>query len=115
MGMASNTAKIVAISATCSESSRRSMISSITGRSVHIEMPKSPFAIPTIQSPNCVRSGRSRPSRLRSNSTVSWETLPPSPRSFTSTMSPGTTRSMKNTSTATPISVGIINRTRFTV
>ena len=91
------------------------MISSITGRSVHIEMPKSPFAILTIHSPNCVSNGRSRPRRLRSDSTTSWETLPPSPRSFTSTISPGTTRSMKNTSTATPSNVGIISSTRLMV
>jgi hypothetical protein len=52
---------------------------------------------------------------LRSISIVSWLTLPPSPRSFTSTTSPGMTRSMKNTSTATPIKVGIISRTRLSV
>ena len=101
--------------ATCSDSSRRSAISSITGRSVHIDLPKSSVAMPTIQSPNWVSSGLSRPSRLRSSSIVSCETLPPSPRSLISTMSPGTMRSMKNTSTATPISVGIISRTRLTV
>ena len=32
---------IVAIRATCSDSSSRSAISSMTGRSVHIELPKS--------------------------------------------------------------------------
>src|SRR5262245_13080990 len=60
-------------------------------------------------------SGLSSPRRCRSNSTVSWVTAPPSPRSFTSTMSPGTMRNIKNTSTATPRSVGIVSRTRFIV
>ena len=45
---------IVAIIATCSDSSSRSEISSITGRSVHIDLPKSSLAMPTIQSPNWV-------------------------------------------------------------
>src|SRR5262245_7815923 len=60
-------------------------------------------------------SGLSSPSRRRSISMVSWVTAPPSPRSFTSTMSPGTMRNIKNTSTATPSSVGIVSRTRFMV
>src|SRR5262245_24235021 len=60
-------------------------------------------------------SGLSSPRRCRSNSMVSWVTAPPSPRSFTSTMSPGTMRNIKNTSTATPSSVGIVSRTRFMV
>ena len=114
-GIASSTAMMVAMIATCSDSSSRSAISSITGRSVHIELPRSSVARPTIQSPNWVISGLSRPSRLRSMSIVSCETVPPSPRSFTSTTSPGTMRSMKNTSTATPSSVGIISRTRLMV
>jgi len=90
-------------------------ISSVTGRSVHIDLPRSRVARPTIQSANWFRSGLSSPSRLRSISIVSCVTAPPSPRSFTSTTSPGTTRSMKNTSTATPISVGIIIRVRLIV
>ena len=106
---------MVAMIATCSDSSSRSAISSITGRSVHIELPRSSVARPTIQSPNWSISGLSRPSRLRSISIVSCETVPPSPRSFTSTMSPGTMRSMKNTSTATPSSVGIISSRRLMV
>jgi hypothetical protein len=47
-----STAKIVAIIATCRESSSRSEISSNTGRSVHIEIPRSNVATPTIQSLN---------------------------------------------------------------
>ena len=101
--------------ATCIDSSSRMPISSVTGRSVHIDLPRSSVARPTIQSANWFASGLSRPSRLRSMSIVSCETLPPSPRSFTSTTSPGTTRSMKNTSTATPIRVGIIIRVRWSV
>ena len=42
----------VAMMATCSDSSSRSAISSITGRSVHIDLPKSRVAMPTIQSLN---------------------------------------------------------------
>ena len=106
---------MVAMSATCNDNSSRSPISSITGRSVHIDLPKSSFAMPIIHSPNWMMSGLSRPSRLRSSSIVSCETLPPSPRSLISTTSPGTTRSMKNTSTATPSSVGIISSTRLMV
>jgi len=48
-------------------------------------------------------------------SMVSCVPAPPSPRSFTSTMSPGTMRSMKNIRIATPSSVGIVRRTRLMV
>ena len=44
---------IVAMIATCSDNSRRSRISSITGRSVHIDLPKLSVTTPTIQSSNC--------------------------------------------------------------
>jgi len=51
-GTASNTAMMVAMIATCIDSSRRVLISSITGRSVHIDLPRSRVASPIIQSPN---------------------------------------------------------------
>ena len=51
-GIASSTAMMVAMIATCIDSSRRLPISSITGRSVHIDLPRSRVASPIIQSAN---------------------------------------------------------------
>jgi hypothetical protein len=51
-GIASSTAMKLAMMATCSDSSSRIAISSVTGRSVHIERPRSSVARPTIQSLN---------------------------------------------------------------
>ena len=82
--------------------------STSTCRNRASRMPDHPVA-------NCDISGWSSPSRVRSASIISCETLPPSPRSFTSTTSPGMRRSMKNTSTATPSSVGIISSRRLTM
>src|SRR5918994_612802 len=60
-----------------------------TGRPVHIELPRSNFARPFIQSTNCSERGLSSPSRARSRSITSTVTCAPSPRSFASTISPG--------------------------
>ncbi len=114
--MAISTAMIVAMIATWNDNSKRSRISSITGRSVHIELPKFSVATPIIQSANCVASGLSRPMRVRSASISLLRRRCRRRRAvLISTTSPGTTRSMKKTSTATPSSVGIVRSTRLMV
>ena len=52
-GMASSTATMVAMIATCSDSANRSLISSQIGAPVHIELPKSSRTTPQIQVTNC--------------------------------------------------------------
>src|SRR3989441_3132195 len=94
---------------------KRSLISSVMGAPVHIDVPKSNRRMPPIQSTNCHHSGRSSPSRARSVSRFSFWAKALSPAKRSSTMSPGTTRMRKNTSTATLRSVGIISKTRLTM
>ncbi len=105
---------MVANKPTSSDSSSLIAISWLTGLPVHIDLPKSSVTSPTIQSPNCAERGLSSPRRVRSAATVSADTAAPSPRSLISTTSPGITRSMKKTSTATPSKVGIASRIRRT-
>jgi hypothetical protein len=66
------------MTASCSDRAKRSLISSLIGEPVHIDSPKSPFTSPVIQVVNCVQSGLSRPSFLRSWSIRScdWNWLP---------------------------------------
>src|SRR5918996_1836123 len=78
-----------------------------------MENPRFPWSTPHIHRPNCTQIGWSRPSRRRSASITSCGTAPPSPRNITSVMSPGIKRSMRNTSTATPSSVGTISAARW--
>src|SRR5262245_33064885 len=111
--MASSTAIAVAMRASCRLSAKRSLIASLIGAPVHMDVPKSRRASPPIHEANCCQTGRSRPSRLRSTSSVSLEANELSPAKRSSTMSPGTMRIRKKMSTATPRSVGIIRSTRF--
>src|SRR5580704_18479780 len=99
--------------ATCSDRANRSLISSQIGEPVHIEVPKSRRAIPTIHTPNCFHTGWSRPKRARSCFNTSSDTAPRSPARRSSTTSPGITRMRKKVRTATPIRVGTIKRKRF--
>src|SRR5262245_25676374 len=85
------------------------------GAPVHIEVPKSSRAIPVIHVRNCCQSGRSRPSRARSLSRLSFDANALSPMKRSSTMSPGTIRIRKKMRIATPRSVGIISRSRLTM
>src|SRR5262245_10328400 len=85
------------------------------GAPVHIEVPKSNRMMPVIHVRNCCQSGRSRPSRARSLSRLSFDANALSPMKRSSTMSPGTTRIRKKIRTATPRSVGIISRSRLTM
>src|SRR6187200_2450738 len=103
----------VAITASSRLSSRRTLISCVIGCPVHIDWPKSNLTNPLIQLTNCCATGLSRPSCARSRSSASFGANVPLPAYFSSTISPGATRSSKNTSSATPNSVGIINSRRF--
>src|SRR5215470_293919 len=114
-GMASMMATIVAMIASCSESANRSLISSMMGAPVHIDVPKSNRRSPNIQVRNCRQTGLSRPSRTRSLSRFSFCAYELSPAKRSSTMSPGTIRIRKKISTATPRSVGIISKSRLTM
>ena len=114
-GIASATAMSVDRMASSRLSAKRSLISSMIGAPVHIDVPKSRRTSPPIQSTNWRQSGLSRPRRARSMVMVSFDAAPPSPAKRSSTMSPGTTRIRKKMSTATPISVGIISRIRLTM
>src|SRR5262245_45643089 len=111
--MASSTATIVAMIASCSDSMKRSLISSMIGAPVHIEVPKSRRTTPRIQVRNCCQTGLSRPIRARSRSRISCDTEPRSPEYRSSTTSPGMTRMSRNVTSATPNSVGSINRKRL--
>ena len=51
----------VAINANCRLNSRRILISSLIGRPVHIEVPKSSRTMPQVQTANCCPSGLSKP------------------------------------------------------
>src|SRR5258706_5496696 len=111
--MASRTATMVAMMATCSESAKRSLISSQIGAPVHMEVPKSRRTTPQIQVANCCHTGLSRPMRARSWSRISCETAPRSPEYRSSTTSPGMTRMSRNVTSATPSRVGSISRKRL--
>ena len=106
---------IVAMIASWSESAKRSLISSMMGAPVHMDLPKSSRTTPAIQTRNCFQSGWSRPSRARSVSRFSFCANALSPAKRSSTRSPGTTRIRKKMSTATPSSVGIIRTSRLTM
>ena len=94
-------------------SSSRSAISLTIGRPVHIDRPKSNRTAPRIQVRNCWGIGWSRPSFARSCCKTASSTRPPSPASFSRTMSPGTILSSTNEMIATPSSVGIISKIRL--
>src|SRR5687767_7490509 len=99
--------------ATCSDSMKRSLTSSQIGAPVHIDVPKSSRAIPTIQVMNCCQAGLSRPKRARSFCKASSETAPRSPAMRSSTTSPGMMRMRKKITIATPSSVGNMSANRF--
>src|SRR4029077_8373607 len=107
------TATSVAMIATCRDRAKRSLISSQIGDPVHIEVPKSRRATPTIHVANCFQTGWSRPKRTRSASIAAWEADPRSPANRSSTTSPGITRMRKKVTTATPTRVGNISRKRL--
>src|SRR6266850_4259130 len=113
--MASTTAMIVAITASWKLRAARSLISSMMGEPVHIDVPKSSRRMPHIHVTNCHHIGWSRPRRARSLSRFSFWAKALSPAKRSSTMSPGTTRIRKKISTATPRSVGIIKSSRLTM
>jgi hypothetical protein len=77
-GIASTWAIRLAMIASCSDSAKRSLISSVIGAPVHIERPKSRRARPAIQFVNCFHSGWSRPSFARSwfIRSCDWNWLP---------------------------------------
>ena len=110
------TARIVAMIATCSESSRRiaDLVERPAGRSTSRRRNR-PAAMPPNQFEELHRrsAGRARAARAPARSRRCGTLPPPSPSSIVATMSPGMSRSMKNTSTATPSSVGIIRRMRL--
>src|SRR6266536_403393 len=110
-----STPTAVAMMASCSESAKRSLISSPIDAPVHIEVPKSSRATPQIHTANCFHIGWSRPKRARSIFRSSSDTEPLSPARRSSTMSPGTMRMSTKISTATPRRVGIIRKKRLTM
>ena len=88
--------------------------SSMTGRPVHSEVPKSKCATPHSQTPNWVRSGWSSPSwrcMAASWALSMWPAWSP-PRMRRAT-SPGLTRMITNTTAATPSKVGMMRRRRL--
>src|SRR5262245_20220718 len=104
----------VAASANSRESGRRMSNSSMTGRPVQSEVPKSKRSTPQSHVPNCTQSGWSRPSRWRMAASCLGSMWPPaSPPKIRRATSPGMTRMMKNTSAAAPSSVGMIRSSRF--
>src|SRR5687768_8918215 len=111
--MARTTDRMVAMMATCSESVKRSLISSQMGAPVHMEVPKSRRATPAIHTRNCCHTGLSSPMRARSLSRISCDTAPRSPEYRSSTTSPGMTRMSRNVTSATPNIVGSISRNRL--
>src|SRR5438094_154636 len=94
------------MTANCSDSCSRRAISWAMGLPDHMERPKSSRTIPHSQSRNWRHRGRSRPSLARSLATSSALKNCPSAKRI-STISPGTTRISRKTSTATPSRVGI--------
>ena len=101
-GMPRQTAIKVAITTICAVYGNRRPMSLMTGLPVRSEVPRSSVATSPAQSPNWTTSGRSSPILLRTCASSSSETTPaPAPLSITAA-SPGMTRMMTNTITATP-------------
>ena len=101
------------MTANCKLNSSRILISSAIGRPVHIDVPKSSRTMPQVQTANCCHNGLSKPNCARSRSIASRGAKVPLPAYLSSTTSPGATRSMMKTNSATPNNVGIINSNRL--
>src|SRR5262245_232118 len=113
-GIARTVATIVAMNASCSDSAKRSLISSVIGPPVHMDIPRSRRITPQVQIKNCFQTGLSRPSLARSAAIAAAETPCPSPdMNLTWTTSPGMTRRRRKMIAATPSSVGNIRRNRL--
>ena len=108
-GTARHTATNSVASVSDSVGSRRCRINRLTGRLEKIEVPKSPCSMPSTQSANCSRIGRSRPSLRRT--AASCSTVASSP-AMMATGSPGASRKRKNTNTATTTMTGMVATSR---
>ena len=110
-GMPSSSAKATASAVSSIVTGSRSRISATTGLPVRHEVPRSPVARPPIQSAYCRHHGWSSPKKRLSSATIAGLTIASAPI-ICSTTVPGTSRSIRNTSTERPTSVRAIEYSR---
>ena len=99
--MPSSIAKPTASAVSSIVTGSRSRISATTGLPVRHEVPRSPWARSPIQRPYCRHHGWSRPKKRLSSATIAGLTMASAPI-ICSTTVPGTSRSMRKTSSDRP-------------